>query len=82
MYNRLTLVPIKIKVASLVLSTLGVFGSLALIKDVAMGLLSVEVSFFLHISIPLKVFSPLKWWQNMKSNFLILDSMHVRLWGL
>jgi hypothetical protein len=34
------------KVASLVLSTLGIFGSLALIKDVAMGLLKEEVSLF------------------------------------
>jgi hypothetical protein len=78
----LTSTPIKVEVASHVLLALCVLGTLNSTKEVAMGLLRTKLSLFPCSLIPLEIFSPLKWWENMRSNFLILDYLHVMLWRL
>jgi hypothetical protein len=76
----LTSTPIKVEVASHVLLALCVFGTST--KEVVMGLLRIKLSLFPCSLIPLEFFSPLKWWDNMRSNFFILDYLDVMLWRL
>jgi hypothetical protein len=78
MYNILIPSPIIVEVASFNLLTLVVFGSLAPIKEAAMVLLKVEMSFFQAS----KVFSPLEWLLEHEKQFFILDPLHIKLWGL
>jgi hypothetical protein len=52
-------------VASTVIE-LGVFGSLAFAKKVAMGLIKVELSFFKRIGVLIDLFNPFIWWVEHK----------------
>ncbi len=48
-------------VASTVIE-LGVFGSLAFTKEVAMGPITIELSLFRRTAMPIDLFSPFIWW--------------------
>jgi hypothetical protein len=52
---------------------LGVFGSFACTKEVALGSIKVELFIFKKIAMPTNPFNPLGWWSNQKQQFFNLS---------
>jgi hypothetical protein len=61
-YNNLTLTSANVELAWSVTLELGVFEPLASTKEVTLGLLKVELSFFRKIAMHITAFSPFTWW--------------------
>jgi len=68
-YNSLTLKPITVEPLDLSTSKLGVFGSMAYAKEVATGLLRIELSLYKQITMPTKTFNPFNWWAEHEQQF-------------
>jgi len=68
-YNGLTLKPITVEPLDLGTSKLGVFGSMAYAKEVATGLLRIELSLYKQITMPTKTFNPFNWWAEHEQQF-------------
>jgi hypothetical protein len=68
-YNSLTLKPITIEPLDLNTPELGVFGSMASTKEVAMGLFRVELSLYRQITMPTETFNPFNWWAEHEQQF-------------
>jgi hypothetical protein len=61
-YNNLTPTSVDVELVGFVTLELGVFGTLASIREATLGLLKVELSFFRKIAMHIIVFNPFTWW--------------------
>jgi hypothetical protein len=61
---------------------LGVFGSLAFTKEVAMRLIRVELSLFKRTTMPIDPFSPFIWWAEYEQQFPNLAYLARQVMGI
>jgi hypothetical protein len=61
---------------------LGVFGSLAFTKKVAMGLITIELLLFRRTAMPIDLFSPFIWWAKHEQQFSNLTYLAQQVMGI
>jgi hypothetical protein len=68
-YNILITTLVIVNLATFIVFELGVFGNLVFLKEITLGLLKAEFSFFRKIVVPIDAFSPFIWWPKHQQQF-------------
>ncbi len=81
-YNSLTPTPFVGESLDVGLPKLAIFGTLASLEEVTIGLLRIELSFYRWTAMPNEVFNPFNWWTKQEHYFPNIDFLACHVMGV